>query len=195
VNPQAETGLQNVEFPGVKRDIYRGRLLGARHAFIHGSETIDELAARFQVEKRDLTRMSRSEGWPTLRKNKREEQARALEARASVSIIHRRAGFLNDASGMIGKLTDLLNKEMDRIKEGRPNAHGLPPTFADTKAVADSMLKLVQAAKLAYAIPDEVNLPKRRSTGDIIELEPISASESNDPFAIAPLEPPKAPIE
>ena len=192
MNPQAETGLQ---FPGVQREIHRRKLVDARYQFIHGSETLDELAARFQVEKGDLKRMHNREGWPTLRKNKRDELARALEARASVSIVHRRAAFLSDASVMINKLSDLLNKEMDRIKDNRPNAHGLPPTFADTKAVADSMLKLVQAAKLAYAIPDEITPPKRRSNGDIIELEPISASESNDPFAIAPLEPPKAPID
>jgi len=184
---------QQSDTPGVQREVYRRRLLEARHAFVYGSETIEELSARFQVEKSDLTRMSRREGWPSLRKKKRDEMARALEARTAVSIVTRRAAFLGDSAEMLNTLGDLIREELARIKEKRPNAAGLPPTFADTKAVAESLLKYVQAGKVAFAIPDQIK--PGNPGGDIIDVEPVGAAlQSDDPFAIAPPEPPPSPL-
>lgn len=182
---------------GLGREIYRRRLLEARAAFVYGSETIEELAARFSVEKGDLTRMSRREGWPSLRKKKHDEMARALETRTSVSIVTRRAAFLGDAAEMLNTLGDLIRDELARIKEKRPNAAGLPPTFADTKAVSESLLKYVQAGKVAFAIPDQIG-PKPSvagSSGDIIDCEPIGAAPMDDPFAIQQPQLPPSPIQ
>jgi len=184
------------QFPGVAREIYRRRKMEARNAYRYGSETLDELADRFQVEKADLTRMSRAEGWPSLRKKTHEDMARALEARAAVSHVHRRVKFLNDGSRMIDKLGDLINKDLDRIADGMPNANGIPPTLADVKAVTEALAKWVKAGKDLLQIPDEINLPaKRRSTGDIIDIEPMSPAGMNDPFAIEAPETPVAPIQ
>lgn len=181
---------------GLGREIYRRRLLEARSAFVYGSETIEELAARFAVEKGDLTRMSRREGWPTLRKKKRDEMARALETRTAVSIVTRRAAFLGDAAEMLNSLGDLIKKELARIEANMPNAAGIPPTFADTKAVSESLLKYVQAGKVAFAIPDDIKPPgyAGAASADIIDLEPIGAAPTEDPFAIQQPQLPPSPL-
>lgn len=191
--------IMSVQLPeqpdGVKRTLYHRRMLEARHAFVHGEETLDELSARFQVEKGDLTRMSRREGWPTLRKKKKEDLARALEARTSVAIVHRRSAFLSDAADMLEKLRKLIDKELVRITDGEPNAHGLQPTFADTKVAADALLKWVQAGKTALAIPDDIKAPPKLMTGSIIDVDPVSPADTNDPFAIEAPQPPDSPIQ
>jgi hypothetical protein len=170
-----------------QKELHRRKLLGAKIDFVTGDETLDELAARYQVPKGDLTRKSRREGWPSLRADKRAELEKRAVQRTYQHIGHRQVAFIETTAKMLETLEVLINEEMTRIRGDEPDRFGNKPTSADVHRVAKTIKTFVDAGCALYKLdkPVPIEPPAEADfNGQIVDVEPLSDPPQQDPLML-----------
>lgn len=178
-NPHSARTIDIPEASGSAQtsELRRRKLLGAKAAFICGDETLEELAARFQLTSRDLAKMSKKQRWP----EKRIEHRKGQEERAILEESNRlgdmQRSFVYDANSMLKKLSGLIHNELERIEAGDKDALKMKPTAADTHRIAKTIETFVTAGKkvLGMEIVEEElqEIDRKVIDVEVENLEPI----------------------
>lgn len=168
VIPEASASAQESE-------LRRKKLLSAKSAFICGDETMDEIAARFQLSTRDLGKVSKKQCWIQKRSEHRKQQEERAILSESNRIGDMQRSFVSDANAMLKRLSGLIHTELERIEAGEKDALKNKPTAADTHRIAKTIETFVEAGKkvLGMEIVEEELQEIDSKVIDVENLEPI----------------------
>jgi len=176
-----------------QREGYRRKLIEARSVFVNGSESLKEIAVRFNVNVSDLTRKCNKEGWKAMRAEARSKLERRAEQRFSKRKEILQRDFIADTGDMVEKLSGLIHRELDRQRDNIPDTLGNFPSTADLTRVAKSIELFVKVGRDLYAIKSPIpNIDDPKGKLADWEVQPIEDAEVVPPDTFA-IEAPKTP--
>lgn len=168
--PPQSTGAQ-------RREMARKKIVAAKADFITGDETIQELCARYTVEHRVMIRHAKAENWVNLRRQKREFHESRILAKFTGTLETNQEMFLGASSVMLNKLNKLINRELDRLEQGKEsetmdnqgNVKAIP-LLQDVLRVAKTMESFVEVGRKTYLL--DVKVPEQQE-GEVIDITPM----------------------
>jgi hypothetical protein len=99
-----------------------------RQKYLHSDDTLEQIAAQFNINARDISRMREMEGWPS--------------RHARVRRVPRIAQVLNDAQALEAQRADLARD--DRVPSDRPAPAEAEPAASALPSLVERMERLVE---------------------------------------------------
>ena len=174
-----------------QRAAYHRKLIHIRGDYVNGKETLAELAARYSVNKGDLTRKCNKEGWRAMREKAWANMQVQAERKFSKKREIRQRDFIEDTHEMMGKAKELIDREFQRQKDQIPDSLGNPVNTGDLVRVIKSLEIFVNVGRKIYVInaplpsvDSPVNSQDSWEVEPIFEADVVGETKRQDQFKI-----------